>query len=70
MLGNSPISWRSNKQPTVSRSSSDAKYRAIADAASEVVWIIRLLKDLGLTNLQPVTTHCEYTYIKEPCSSW
>ena len=48
MLGNSPISWKSKKQHIVSISSSEAEYRAIANAASEVVWLIRLLNDLGL----------------------
>ena len=41
----------------MSRSSSEAKYRAIAYAASKVVWLIRLLNDLGLSNLKPVTIH-------------
>ena len=32
---------------------------AIANAASEVIWLIRLLKDLGLTDFPPVTVHCD-----------
>ena len=58
-LGNSPISWKSKKQATVSRSSSEAEYKAMANAASEVTWMVRLLTDLGLPNLQPVTLHCD-----------
>ena len=59
MLGSSPISWKSKKQGTVSRSSSEAEYRAVAQAASEVVWLVRLLEDLGTTNLTPVKLTCD-----------
>lgn len=59
LLGQSPISWKSKKQATVSRSSSEAEYRSMAYASSEVVWLVRLLEDLGITSLKPVTLHCD-----------
>lgn len=59
LFGNSPISWKSKKQTTISRSSSEAEYRAMASASSEVTWLIRLLAELGVDNLQPVTLHCD-----------
>ena len=62
MLDNFPICWKSKKQHTVSKSSSETEYKAIANAASEVVWLVRLLKDRGLTNLQPDTIHCDNQY--------
>ncbi|XP_017221183.1 uncharacterized mitochondrial protein AtMg00810-like [Daucus carota subsp. sativus] len=59
LFGNSPVTWKSKKQPTVSKSSSEAEYRAMAAAASEVTWAVRLLEDLGVTELKPVTLHCD-----------
>lgn len=59
LLGSSPVTWKSKKQSIVSRSSSESEYRAMASAASEVVWTVRLLEELGITNLKPVTLHCD-----------
>lgn len=59
LLGNSPVSWKSKKQSTVSRSSAEAEYRAMASAASEVTWLVRLVEELGVTNLKPITLHCD-----------
>ncbi|XP_048503120.1 uncharacterized mitochondrial protein AtMg00810-like [Beta vulgaris subsp. vulgaris] len=38
LLGNSPIYWKSKKQSTIYKSSSEAEYRAMAAAASELTW--------------------------------
>ena len=38
MLGSSPISWKTKKQPTVSRSSAEAEYRSLATLTSEIQW--------------------------------
>ena len=59
LLGGSPIAWKSKKQSTVSKSSSEAEYRAMSSAASEVAWVVRLLADLQIHSLQPVTLHCD-----------
>ncbi|XP_074378507.1 uncharacterized protein LOC141720052 [Apium graveolens] len=59
LLGSSPISWKSKKQTTISKSSSEAEYRAMAAAASEVAWLVRLLADIGITDLQPITLFCD-----------
>ena len=59
LLGGSPIAWKSKKQSTVSKSSSEAEYRAMSSAASEVTWVVRLLKELQINSLQPVTLHCD-----------
>lgn len=59
LLGNSPMSWKSKKQSTVSRSSAEAEYRAMAAVAAEVTWLVNLLEDMDLINLKPITLHCD-----------
>jgi hypothetical protein len=47
-LGSNLISWSARKQPTVSRSSTEAEYKAIVNAAAEVMWIQILLTEIGM----------------------
>ena len=48
MLGGAAVSWSSKKQTSVALSSTEAKYIATAHATKEVIWLRRLLTDLGL----------------------
>lgn len=41
------LSWSAKKQITVARSSTEAKYRSVALAAAELVYIAKLFKDIG-----------------------
>ncbi|GAA0166054.1 hypothetical protein LIER_21302 [Lithospermum erythrorhizon] len=60
-LRGSPISWKSKKQTTISRSSSKVEYRAMAMASSEVTWFVRLLEELSLNHLARVILYCDNT---------
>ena len=42
-FGNCPITWSAKKQATVSRSSIDAEYRALASSVAKLCWIRMLL---------------------------
>jgi len=49
------ISWCSKKQITISRSSTEAKYRSIASTTAEIVWIQSMLSELKLkTDRKPI----------------
>ncbi|GKB86833.1 ribonuclease H-like domain-containing protein, partial [Tanacetum coccineum] len=49
------VSRKSKKQSTLSKSSAEAEYRAMASATYEIMWILKLLQDLDLDGLAPVT---------------
>ena len=59
MLGGSLVSWKTKKQQTVSRSSAEAEYRAMAMTYSELTWIISLLKTFGVRQQAPVQFFCD-----------
>ena len=48
-LGNNLVSWSAKKQPTVSRSSCESKYRALSLIVVKVLWLTHLLRDLRVT---------------------
>ncbi|XP_068666532.1 uncharacterized mitochondrial protein AtMg00810-like [Aristolochia californica] len=50
-LGDNLVSWSAKKQPTVSRSSYESEYRALALTAVELLWLTHLLHDLKVSIL-------------------
>ncbi|CAN1266422.1 Retrovirus-related Pol polyprotein from transposon TNT 1-94 [Linum perenne] len=58
-LGSSLLSWKTKKQGTVSRSSSEAEYRALAQLCCEVQWLVGLLHELGVEQSSPVKLYCD-----------
>nr|KYP51561.1 hypothetical protein KK1_026589 [Cajanus cajan] len=53
-LGPNMVSWWSKKQLLVARSSTEAEYRALAQAVTEVLWIQSLLKELKVHLNTPI----------------
>lgn len=47
-LGENLVSWAAKKQVTVSQSSTEAEYKALSTATSELMWISYLLRDIGI----------------------
>jgi hypothetical protein len=58
-LGSSLICWKSKKQQTISRSSSEAEYRALASSTCELQWLTYLLRDLQVTLTQQPSMYCD-----------
>jgi hypothetical protein len=58
-LGHSLISWKCKKQNTVSRSSSEAEYRAMASIVCELQWLTYLLQDMQIHSITPTLMFCD-----------
>ena len=61
ILNKGPILWLSRKQGVVTDSTTYAEYVAMHDGAREVVWLRRILDDLGVSQQQPTPLFCDNT---------
>ncbi|PKU66220.1 Retrovirus-related Pol polyprotein from transposon TNT 1-94 [Dendrobium catenatum] len=57
-MGPNLLSWSVKKQVTVTKSSTEAEYRALSAATSDVLWLRRLAEEL-LRQKEPTTIHCD-----------
>jgi histone deacetylase 1/2 len=58
-LGSNLISWSARKQATVSRSSTEAEYKAVANAMAEVMWVQKLLEELRIPSPKKAQLWCD-----------
>jgi len=58
-LGDSLVSWSSKRQNTVSRSSAEAEYRAVANAVAEATWLRQLLTELHTPLRKTTLVYCD-----------
>jgi hypothetical protein len=54
-----PIDWQSNKQKTVSTSTTEAELLALSNASREALWWDRLFKDLGFDPGHELEIKCD-----------
>ena len=58
-LGSNLIAWSARKQATVSHSSTEAEYKAVADATTEIMWVQSLLRELRVSPAHPRVLWCD-----------
>jgi hypothetical protein len=58
-LGDNLISWSSKRQTTISRSSAEAEYRAVANRVAEATWLHQLLQELRAPLHRATLVYCD-----------
>ena len=58
-FGPNLISWSARKQATVSRSSTEAEYKSLANATAEIIWVQTLLRELGVAHSSVARLWCD-----------
>lgn len=58
-LGPNLVSWSSKRQPTISRSSSEAEYKGVANAVAELTWIRNLMHELHRPIRNASVVYCD-----------
>jgi hypothetical protein len=53
------VSWCAKKQPTISKSSTEAEYRSLALCCQEVMWLENLLKEIKVLQNRIPTLLCD-----------
>lgn len=57
--GGNLIASSARKQATVSRSSTESEYKALANATAELIWVQSLLQELGIREDRPPVLWCD-----------
>ncbi|CAI7879649.1 unnamed protein product [Closterium sp. NIES-53] len=59
LFGGGAVSWRSKKQNEVGLSSCETEYMALHHEVKEVVWLWRLLEEIGVCQREPTMMFCD-----------
>ena len=58
-VGGNLVTWRSRKQKVVARSSAEAEFRGMSHGVCELLWLKKLLRDLGFKPKDAMKLHCD-----------
>ncbi|KAI3786421.1 hypothetical protein L1987_40086 [Smallanthus sonchifolius] len=61
LVGGNLVTWRSKKQKVVALSSAEAEFRGIARGLGEVLWLRKLLTDIGFSSKEASKVMCDNT---------
>ncbi|CAO2833049.1 unnamed protein product [Amaranthus hypochondriacus] len=59
VIGGNLVTWRSKKQKVVALSSAEAEFRGIAKGVMEVLWLRKLLTELGFAPEESCVIYCD-----------
>ena len=59
LVGGNLVTWRSKKQQVVALSSAEAEFHAIAKGITEVIWLKKLLSELGFPQKKACKLFCD-----------
>ena len=59
LVGGNLVTWRSKKQKVVALSSAEAEFRGIARGLAEVLWIRKLLNEIGFPQTEASMIMCD-----------
>jgi hypothetical protein len=54
-MGSTTVSWNCKKKTTIANSSAEVEYISTWEETCEIVWLCRILQDLGETKKSPTT---------------
>ncbi|KAL0462230.1 UNVERIFIED_CONTAM: hypothetical protein Slati_0110600 [Sesamum latifolium] len=58
-MGGAPISWKTKKHATISRSTAEAEYQSMASVVCELTWVTSLVQELHIWIEVPVAFFCD-----------
>lgn len=58
-IGSNLVSWSARKEATVSRSSAEAEYKALANVIAEIMWIQTLLQEISIEAPRAAKVWCD-----------
>jgi hypothetical protein len=59
VLNGAAVTWSSRRQPIVALSTMESEYIAACDSSREVIWLRRLLHELGIKQTNPTPLLCD-----------
>ena len=60
-LGECLVAWSSRKQSSISLSTTEAEYIAVAECCTQVLWMKQSLKEVQVKYNQPIPIYCDNT---------